>query len=95
MRWLIGGVMPLSELKATLNIRERQEEERGRYNPAIGSLQSVSGHLLKTAELVAVAGWHFEVIALNGKRLGKVTVAQARADQALFFSQLLRSRVTT
>ena len=70
--WLIDGVMPVSELKARLDIRELPDEEKGRYNTVAGLLQSVSGRLLKTAEFVECAGWRFEVIDLDGKRIDKV-----------------------
>ena len=70
--WLIDGVMPVSELKARLEIKELPEEDKGRYNTVAGLLQSVSGRLLKTAEKVECAGWTFEVIDLDGKRIDKV-----------------------
>ena len=70
--WLIDGVMPVSELKARLDIRELPEQERGRYNTVAGLLQSVSGRLLHTGEQVECAGWRFEVIDLDGRRIDKV-----------------------
>ncbi len=70
--WLIDGVMPVAELKARLDIRELPEEGKGRYNTVAGLLQSVSGRLLKTAEHVECAGWRFEVLDLDGKRIDKV-----------------------
>jgi putative hemolysin len=73
--WLIDGVMPVSELKARLDIRELPEESRGRYNTVAGLLQSVSGRLLKTGDRVECAGWNFEVVDLDGKRIDKVLVS--------------------
>ena len=70
--WLIDGVMPVSELKARLDIKELPEEDKGRYNTVAGLLQSVSGRLLKTTERVECAGWVFEVVDLDGKRIDKV-----------------------
>ena len=70
--WLIDGVMPVAELKARLEIKELPEESRGRYNTVAGLLQSVSGRLLQTGEHVACAGWTFEVVDLDGKRIDKV-----------------------
>jgi putative hemolysin len=70
--WLIDGVMPVSELKARLDIRDLPEESKGRYNTVAGLLQSVSGRLLKTGEKVVCAGWIFEVVDLDGKRIDKV-----------------------
>lgn len=76
--WLIDGVMPISELKARLDIRELPDEDRGRYNTVAGLLQSVSGRLLKTGEKVVCMGWTFEVVDLDGKRIDKVL---ASADE--------------
>ena len=70
--WLIDGVMPVSELKARLDIKDLPDEDKGRYNTVAGLLQSVSGRLLKTAERVECAGWVFEVLDLDGKRIDKV-----------------------
>jgi putative hemolysin len=80
--WLIDGVMPVSELKARLDIKELPEENRGRYNTVAGLLQSVSGRLLKTSEKTQCAGWSFEVVDLDGKRIDKV-LASPLADQTL------------
>ncbi len=70
--WLIDGVMPVSELKARLDIKDLPDEDKGRYNTVAGLLQSVSGRLLKTADKVDCAGWQFEVVDLDGRRIDKV-----------------------
>ena len=70
--WLIDGVMPVAELKARLDIRDLPAEDKGRYNTVAGLLQAVSGRLLATADLVDCAGWRFEVVDLDGKRIDKV-----------------------
>ena len=80
--WLIDGVMPVSELKARLDIKELPEEDKGRYNTVAGLLQSVSGRLLKTTERVECAGWVFEVVDLDGKRIDKVLAAALKPATA-------------
>ena len=70
--WLVDGVMPVSELKARLDIKELPDEDKGRYNTVAGLLQSVSGRLLQTTDKVECAGWLFEVVDLDGKRIDKV-----------------------
>jgi len=74
--WLIDGLMPVSELKARLDIRELPEEDRGRYNTVAGLLMSVSGHLPLTGEKIECTGWNFEIVDLDGKRIDKVLVTQ-------------------
>jgi putative hemolysin len=74
--WLIDGLMPVSELKARLDIRELPEEDRGRYNTVAGLLMSVAGHLPKTGEHIECAGWMFEIVDLDGKRIDKVLATE-------------------
>ena len=76
--WLIDGLMPVSELKARLDIKELPEEDRGRYNTVAGLLQSVSGHLPLTGERIPCAGWQFEIVDLDGKRIDKVLATETR-----------------
>jgi len=77
--WELDGLMPVSELRARLSIRELPDEERGRYNTVAGLLMAVSGHLPAVGERIDCAGWRFEVKALDGKRIDRV-LATADAD---------------
>jgi putative hemolysin len=61
--WLLDGLMPVSELRG---------EDRGRFNTVAGLLMSVSGRLPLAGERIECAGWQFEVIDLDGKRIDKV-----------------------
>jgi putative hemolysin len=79
--WLLDGVMPVSELKARLDIKQLPAEQRGRYNTLAGLLQSVSGRLLGAGDWVDCADWRFEVLDLDGKRIDKV-LASRPASQA-------------
>ena len=74
--WLLDGLMPVSELKVRLKIDELPEEDRGRYNTMAGLLMSVSGHLPEVAERIECAGWRFEVVDLDGKRIDKVLASR-------------------
>ncbi|RZL55945.1 MAG: HlyC/CorC family transporter [Variovorax sp.] len=70
--WELDGLMPVSELRARLAIRELPEEERGRYNTVAGLMMAVSGQLPEVGERIECAGWVFEVIALDGRRIDRV-----------------------
>ena len=70
--WELDGLMPVSELRARLAIRELPEEERGRYNTVAGLLMAVSGQLPIVGERIECAGWTFEVVALDGRRIDRV-----------------------
>lgn len=69
--WLIDGLMPVGELKVRLELDQLPEEDRGRYNTVAGLLMSVSGRLPAVSERIACAGWEFEVVELDGKRIDK------------------------
>ena len=70
--WELDGTMPISELKARLDIRELPEEDRGRYNTVAGLLMSVSGSLPAAGERIECGEWLFEVASLDGKRIDKI-----------------------
>ena len=70
--WLLDGLMPVGELKARLDIDELPDEDRGLYNTLAGLLMAVSGSLPGTGERIEAAGWLFEVVDLDGKRVDKV-----------------------
>lgn len=70
--WLLDGVMPVAELKARLEIKDLPDPAKGRYNTVAGLLQTAAGRLLATGDCVECAGWRFEVLDLDGKRIDKV-----------------------
>ena len=80
--WLLDGLMPVSELKARLEIRELPEEDRGRYNTLAGLLLAESGHLPAVGERIDCAGWRFEVVDLDGRRIDKVLAMAHPAELA-------------
>lgn len=81
--WLLDGLMPVDELRARLDIRELPQEDKGRYNTLAGLLMSESGHLPVTAERILCAGWVFEVVDLDGKRIDKVLARLANPQDML------------
>ncbi len=79
--WLLDGTIPVGELKARLDIEELPDDDRGRYNTVAGLLMSVSGRLPAVGERIECAGWVFEVLDLDGKRIDKVLASpMAPAD---------------
>lgn len=78
--WLLEGVMPVSELKVRLEIKELPDEDKGLYNTLAGMLMAESGHMPVVGEKIYGAGWVFEVLALEGKRIDKV-IARLDGDQ--------------
>ena len=80
--WLLDGAMPASELKVRLDIKLLPGEDRSLYNTLAGLLQTVSGRILRTGERVDCAGWCFEVIDLDGRRIDKVLATRLPSADA-------------
>ena len=72
--WLLDGLIPVPELKDRLELKELPEEDRGRYNTLAGMIMLLLGRLPHTTDHVEWAGWRFEVVDLDGKRVDKVLV---------------------
>jgi putative hemolysin len=80
--WLIDGLIPATELKDRLDLKELPEEDRGRYNTLAGMIMLLLGRLPRTADVVEWNAWRFEVVDLDGKRVDKV-LAQKLADEGV------------
>ncbi|MDR7093707.1 hemolysin family protein [Hydrogenophaga laconesensis] len=74
--WLVDGAMPVAELKSRLGIDELPDEEKARYNTVAGLMQTVAGHLLGRREHIDSAGWRFEVLVLDGRRIDQVLITR-------------------
>jgi putative hemolysin len=72
--WLVDGAMPVAELKSRFDIDELPEEDKGRYNTVAGLMQAVEGQLMTLSQSVECAGWRFEVLALEGRRIDQVLI---------------------
>ena len=68
--WLLDGMIPVPELKDRLQLGALPEEER--YHTLSGMLMMLLGRLPRTADSVQLAGWRFEVVDIDGKRVDKV-----------------------
>ena len=65
-------MMPVSEFKTQLSIRELPDEDRDLYNTVAGLVMAVAGHLPQTGERLQMQGWWFEIVDLDGRRIDKV-----------------------
>ncbi len=77
--WLVDGAMPAHELKARLDIDELPDEDKERYNTVAGLMQAVSGELLGVGQSVEIAGWRFEVLEVEGRRIEQVLLRRLPA----------------
>jgi len=78
--WLLDGLIPATELKDHLGVKELPEEDRGRYNTLAGMVMLLLGRLPQTADVVEWNAWRFEVVDLDGKRVDKVLVSRLAVD---------------
>jgi putative hemolysin len=74
--WLIDGLMPVSEFKARLSIKELPDEDRGIYNTVAGLVMAISGEVPTEADVVTFGEWRFEVVDLDGRRIDKLLVSR-------------------
>ena len=74
--WLIDGLMPVSEFKARLQIRELPDEDRDIYNTVAGLVMAISGDLPRVGDRVECGEWLLEVVDLDGRRIDKLLVTR-------------------
>ena len=70
--WLLDGLMPINELKARLDLKQLEGEDRGLFNTLGGFIFAELGYLPNAGDILVTDQWHFEVISLEGKRIDKV-----------------------
>ncbi len=80
--WLIDGLMPVSEFKARLQIRELPDEDRDIYNTVAGLVMAISGDLPRVGDRVECGEWLLEVVDLDGRRIDKLLVTHFGATAA-------------
>ena len=74
--WLVDGLMPVTEFKARLGIKELPDEDRGIYNTVAGLVMAISGELPAVGDVVTFGEWRFEVVDLDGRRIDKLLVSR-------------------
>lgn len=70
--WILDGLMPVNEVKARLDIKQLNGEERGLFNTLGGFIVSELGYLPEVGDIVQIENWYFEVLSLEGRRIDKI-----------------------
>ncbi|MGC8774612.1 MAG: hemolysin family protein [Chlorobaculum sp.] len=70
--WLLDGLIPVPELKDTLDLRAVPEEEKGVYHTLSGMIMWLLGRLPQTGDITFWENWRLEVIDMDSKRIDKV-----------------------
>ena len=79
--WLLEGLMPINEMKARLDIDDLPHEDKERYNTLAGLLLAEAGRLPNIGDVIECAGWAFEVIEMEGRRIDKVLARPVAAAE--------------
>ncbi|MGG5820850.1 hemolysin family protein [Falsiroseomonas sp. HW251] len=75
---LLDGLMPSDELKARLDLPDLPRE--GTYHTVAGLMLALLQRVPKEGDRIAWAGWRFEIIDMDGRRVDKVLAT--REEQA-------------
>jgi putative hemolysin len=70
--WLLDGIIPISELKDRLVLKQLPEEEKGQYHTLSGMMMLVLDRIPQTGDYIDWQGWRFEVIDMDERRIDKV-----------------------
>ncbi len=74
--WLLDGLMPVTEMKDRLELKDMPDEDRGRYNTLAGMVMLLLGRLPDVGNQVRWAGWNFEVVDMDGKRIDRILASR-------------------
>ena len=78
--WLLDGMIPVPELKDTLDLKSVPEEDKGLYHTLSGLLMLLLGRMPVTGDVMEWEGWRLEIIDLDGKRIDKVLASPATGE---------------
>lgn len=80
--WLLDGMIPVPELKDSLDLKSVPEEDKGLYHTLSGLLMWLLGRMPVTGDVTEWEGWRLEVIDLDGKRIDKVLASPLNGESA-------------
>lgn len=78
--WLVEGMMRIDEMKKLLDVDSLPGEDRVGYQTAGGFIMAQIGDVPVTGQHFECCGWRFEVVDMDGMRVDKVLVSQAKVE---------------
>lgn len=83
--WLLDGLIPVSEMKDKLNLRDLPDEDFGNFHTLGGFVLNMLGRIPKKGEFFEYADWRFEVVDVDHNRVDEVlaTPVSPTADKPL------------
>lgn len=77
---LLDGMMPSDELKARLDLPDLPRE--GTYHTVAGLMLALLQRVPKEGDRIAWAGWRFEILDMDGRRVDKVLATREEPGEA-------------
>ncbi len=74
--WLLDGLIPVPELKDTLELKCVPEEDKGLYHTLSGLMMWLLGRMPRTGDIVNWEEWTLEIVDLDGQRIDKVLASK-------------------
>lgn len=76
---IMDGMMPVDELKSRLSLPDLPAE--GSYHTLAGLILALLQRVPKVGDRIVFAGWRFEVLAMDGRRVDKVRAEPEPASE--------------
>ncbi len=74
--WLLDGMFQIDEFQELLDIETLPEVGEGYYQTVGGLVMAMLGRIPISGDQFEVAGWHLEVMDMDGRRVDKVLVSR-------------------
>jgi putative hemolysin len=74
--WLLDGLIPVPELKDTLELKCVPEEDKGLYHTLSGLMMWLLGRMPRTGDIMTWENWSLEIVDLDGQRIDKVLASR-------------------
>lgn len=74
--WLLDGLIPVPELKDTLELKSVPEEDKGLYHTLSGLMMWLLGRMPQTGDVMKWENWSLEIVDLDGQRIDKVLASR-------------------
>ena len=79
--WLLDGLIPVPELKDTLELKAVPEEDKGLYHTLSGLMMWLLGRMPQTGDVMIWENWTLEIVDLDGQRIDKVLASRLTEAQ--------------
>lgn len=70
--WLLDGLLPIDELKASLELADLPGEVEGLFQTVGGLIMTELGRIPASGDRIDLSDWHLEVLDVDGRRVDKV-----------------------